>query len=113
MAETLVEAYDKLTDKQHHVAAKNILKSSRHLNAFDENLPTLYKLSKAGYILDRKQIDFSSLNRIEIYRKLYEENKEDRRFILDIEDGITILSKLSLLFLLILSYINITIKSFG
>ena len=92
MAETLVESYNKLNDKQRLMAAENILKSSRRLDFFDSNLSSLSNLSKAGYKLNLEKIDFSDLiyERITICRKLYEENKEAREFDINIEEGIII-----------------------
>lgn len=51
-AETLVEVYDKLIDKQRKEAATIILNSSRKLDIFESNLSSLSKLSKAGYELN-------------------------------------------------------------
>ena len=41
MAETIVESYHKLNDQQRLDAAEVILKSSRSLKAFDDNITTL------------------------------------------------------------------------
>jgi signal transduction histidine kinase len=92
MAQTLFEAYNKLTDEQRRSAAEIIFKSSSRLESFDANIATLSKLSKAGYELKLEPVDLSELlyNRIEVCRKLYEENKEDREFILNIEGDIKI-----------------------
>lgn len=92
MAETLVESYHKLNDKQRLSAAEVILKSSYNLKAFDDNITTLARLSKPHYKLNKANIDFSGLvyDQIQKCRKLYEENKEDREFILDIEEKIII-----------------------
>ena len=90
MAETLVESYHKLNDQQHLDAAEVILKSSRSLKAFDDNITTLAYLSKPHYELKRENINFSDLvyNRVQTCRRLYEENKEDREFILDIHENV-------------------------
>jgi|GEM_PF-5711476 len=91
-AETLSEAYDKLTDSQRKMAIDNILSSSRRLDAFDSNISSLSVLSKAGYELNSEHIDFSDLlhERVATCRKLYEENKEAREFDIDIEGSILI-----------------------
>ena len=91
-AQTLWERYDKLNDAQICSGLENIFKSSLRLEYFDANIASLSKLSKAGYELKLEPVDLSELlyDRVENCRKLYEENKEDREFILNIEEGITI-----------------------
>ena len=91
-AETLVESYHKLDDKQRLMAAKNILESSRKLDFFESNLASLSALSNASYKLNLEQVNFSNLvhDRIEVCRKLYEENKEGREFDINIEENIII-----------------------
>lgn len=88
MAETLVESYHKLNDQQRLAAAEVILKSSRSIKDFDDNITTLAYLSKPHYDLKKEDINFSDLvyDRVQICRRLYEENKEDREFILDIKE---------------------------
>ena len=90
MAEILVESYHKLNDQQRLEAAEVILKSSRSLKAFDDNLTTLAYLSKPHYALKKEDINFSDLvyDRVQTCRRLYEENKEDREFILDIYENV-------------------------
>ena len=90
MADTLVESYHKLNDQQRLNAAEVILKSSHSLKSFDNNITTLARLSKPHYALKKENIDLSllSYDRIEICRKLYEENKDDREFILNIDENI-------------------------
>ena len=90
MAETLQEAYDTLTDEQKRNAIEIIIKSSRSLKAFDDNITTLARLSKPHYELKKEDLDFSSLvyDRIQICCKLYEVNKEDREFVLDIKEDL-------------------------
>ena len=92
MSEGLQEAYDKLNDIQRKRAIDVIVKSAHSLKSLEDNLTTLTELSKPHYELDKEDIDFSDLlyNRIQKCRKLYEENKEDREFILDIEEKIII-----------------------
>jgi Na+/proline symporter/signal transduction histidine kinase len=90
--ETLREAYDKLSDKQRKMAIDNIFTSSISLKSFDDNITTLARLSKPDYELNKEDVDFSALvhDRIQACRKYYEENTEDREFILNIKDGITV-----------------------
>ena len=90
MSEILIESYDKLNDQQRLSAIKTIFKSSHSLKAFDNNIVTLARLSKPHYELKKENLDFSSLvyDRIQTCRKLYEENKEDREFVLDIKEGL-------------------------
>jgi len=92
MSEGLQEAYDKLNDKQRKDAINAIVKSAHSLKSLEDNLTTLTELSKPHYELKKEDIDFSELvyNRVHICRKLYEKNKEDREFILDIAEGIVI-----------------------
>jgi signal transduction histidine kinase len=92
MAEVLVESYHKLSDNQRLSAAETILKSSHSLKAFDDNIVTLARLSKPNYVLNKEDVDFSTLvhDRIQTCRKYYEENKEDREFILNIKDDIIV-----------------------
>lgn len=92
MAETLQASYDKLTDIQKKKAIDVIVKSAHNLKVFDENLATLSKLSQPHYKLKKEDINLSNLvyERIQTCRKLYEENKEDREFILNIEENIVI-----------------------
>lgn len=81
-----------MTDKQRLMAINTILKSSVRLEAFDSNISSLSRLSKSNYKLNLEKINFSNLlyERVDLCRKLYEEKKEDREFVLDIEDNINI-----------------------
>lgn len=92
MAQVLWESYDNLKDDQRRMAAETIFKSSVRLESFDSNIATLSKLSKAGYELKLESVDLSKLlnERIDVCRKLYEENREDRDFILNIDKGVVI-----------------------
>lgn len=92
LAQTLSEAYEKLSDSQRRSAIDDILKSSIRLDVFDANLSSLSILSKAGYELNLENVNFSNLtyDRIKTCRKLYEENKEDREFDINIEENIII-----------------------
>jgi Na+/proline symporter/signal transduction histidine kinase len=92
MSEALLESYDKLNDQQRLSAIKTIFNSSHSLKTFDNNIVTLARLNKPHYELKKENLDFSSLvyDRIQTCRKLYEENNEDREFVLDIEEGIVI-----------------------
>ena len=92
MAEGLQAGYDRLSDKQKKQAIDIIVKSAHSLRVFDENLATLHELSKPNYKLNKEDINFSDLvyDRIQTCRRLYEENKEDREFILNIADDIII-----------------------
>jgi len=76
----LSSAYDKLTDKQRKSAIDDIYTSSIRLKRFDDNITTLAKLSQKIYDLNLVSFDFSELlySRIELCRKLYEEDKEAR-----------------------------------
>lgn len=88
MAQLLAESYDMLTDSQRRDAAQSIFKSVTRLDRFDADLTSLSALSQNDPALNIKEIDLSSLvyDRLNICRKLYEENKEDREFILNIEE---------------------------
>lgn len=90
MSETLMESYEKLDDKQRLNAIKTIVKSSHSLKAFDDNIVTLARLSKPQYELKKENINFSNLvyDRVQACRKLYEENREDREFVLDIKENL-------------------------
>ena len=90
MAEVLFENYDKLSDQQVRSGIETILKSSVRLDVFDSNISNLSKLSKPDYNLKLEAVDISDLlyKRITTCRKLYEETKRDREFILDIQDDI-------------------------
>jgi signal transduction histidine kinase len=92
MAETLQAGYDRLSDKQKKDAIDVIVNSSYSLKAFDDNISTLSKLSKPNYKLDKEDINFSDLvyNRIQLCRRLYEKNPEDREFVLRIAEDITV-----------------------
>jgi len=92
MAETLQTSYDKLTDDQKKQAIDVIVKSAHNLKVFDENLATLSDLSKPRYKLQKEDFNFSDLvyERVETCRKLYDENKEDRECILNVEENIMI-----------------------
>jgi K+-sensing histidine kinase KdpD len=91
-SETLRDAYDKLSDKQKRMAIDNIFTSSISLKSFDDNITTLARLSKPDYELNKEDIDFSALvhDRIQMCRKYYEENTEDREFILNIKGDIIV-----------------------
>ena len=92
VAESLQKAYDKLTEEQKKNAIDVIVKSAHSLKALDENIATLARLSKPHYELKKEYIDFSGLvmTRVQICRKLYEENEEDRKFIFDVEDRVIV-----------------------
>jgi len=92
MAETLVESYHKLNEDQRLDAAKVILQSSQSLKAFDDNIATLVRLGKPHYELHKEKIDLSDFlyDRVQTCRRLYEKNKEDCEFILNIAEKITI-----------------------
>ncbi len=92
MAETIQENYDKLSDEQKKEALDVIVKSSHSLKAFDDNLVTLARLNKLNYKLNKQQFDLSSLiyEQLQICRKLYEENNDNREFILNIKEGINL-----------------------
>jgi Na+/proline symporter/signal transduction histidine kinase len=91
-SETLREAYDKLSDKQKRMAIDNIFTSSISLKSFDDNITTLARLSKPDYELNKEDVDFSVLvhDRIQMCRKYYEENTEDREFILNIKGDVIV-----------------------
>ncbi|MDX1917278.1 MAG: hypothetical protein SFT68_04770, partial [Rickettsiaceae bacterium] len=91
MAETLRDGYDKLSDTQKRNAIEVIVQSAYKLKSYDENIATLSRLNKPNYKLQKENIDFSELllERINTCRRLYEQNTEDREFILDIQEGIT------------------------
>lgn len=92
MADSLLAAYDKIDEKKRKAAIKDILKNSIKLEVFDSNISTLSKLAKADYHLHPENIDFSELvyEHAKLCRKLYEEDEEEREFILDIEEKIII-----------------------
>ncbi|MDX1916482.1 MAG: ATP-binding protein, partial [Rickettsiaceae bacterium] len=90
MAESLQKSYDKLSEEERIKAIGAIFESSKSLKVFDENIATLSRLNKPNYKLEKEKIDFSDLvyDRLNTCRRLYEENQEDREFILDIKEGI-------------------------
>lgn len=92
VAENLYKAYDKLNDKQRREAVEVIYKSAIRLDSYDTNLTTLSKLSQAGYKMNQRELNLSILvhERLEVCRRLYEEDKEGREFVLDIEDSIIV-----------------------
>jgi len=69
-----------------------ILRSARGLSSFDANIETLSKLSRGSHELKVELVDLSELvhERVELCRRLYEEDKEARKFIFDIEENINI-----------------------
>ncbi|RYE05696.1 MAG: alkaline phosphatase [Rickettsiaceae bacterium] len=91
-AQILWESYEKLSDKQRQTAAESIFRSSVRLENFDANIISLSKLSKIDYELKLTPIDLSQLlrDRVDVCRKLYQEDAEDREFIEHFEDNIII-----------------------
>jgi Na+/proline symporter/signal transduction histidine kinase len=94
MAQSLKHAYYHIDDKRRLQAIDDILKNAVRLEVFDSNISSLAKLAKPNYALNLEKVDFTNLlhERIETCRKLYEENNEDRKFLLDIEENIEITS---------------------
>lgn len=92
MADALKGAYYHLDDKRRLEAIDDILQSAGELKIYDENLQTLAKLSGKDYKLRKEDLDFSDLvyDRTETCRKLYEKNRDDREFILEIQEGISL-----------------------
>ena len=92
MSQLLYDSYDILSDEQRKTAAKTIFKSVNRLDRFDANLSSLSDFTAATPALHIEKIDLSELvyDRVNVCRKLYEENKEDREFILNLEEGITL-----------------------
>lgn len=90
MAEALQEGYDRLTDDQKKDAIDVIVQSSHRLKVFDENITTLSRLNKPNFKLAKENLNFSDLvyERLAACRNLYAENKEEREFISDIEEGL-------------------------
>ena len=90
MAQLLVDSYDVLTDAQRKTAAQTIFKSVTRLDRFDANLSSLSDFSKTNPSMNIEKIDLSSLvyDRVGICLRLYVENKEDREFILNLEEGV-------------------------
>ena len=90
MSEILQVSYDKLNDEQRKKAIDVIVTSTRSLKSLEDNLTTLTHLSKPHYKLNKENIDLSSLvyDRVQTCRRLYEENKEDREFILNIDENV-------------------------
>lgn len=73
MAQMLVENYNILTDEQRKQAAKILLDSSLHLEAFDKNRSNLSNLSKGKFDLKLEPVNLSDLvaEAIELCRRLY------------------------------------------
>jgi len=92
VAEGLQAGYDKLNDEKRKQAIDIIVESAHNLRVFDENLATLHELGKPNYKLNKENINFSELvyQRIQTCRRLYENNKDDREFRLNIAGDITI-----------------------
>ena len=92
MAQILQESYHKFSEKQRLLAIDTIVKSSARLEAFDSNISSLAELAKTNYRLKLEPINLSSLleDRINFCRKIYEDNKEDRQFILDFKDAVEV-----------------------
>ena len=92
MAESLKHAYYHIDDKRRLAAIDDIIKSAVRLEVFDANISSLAILAKPSYALNLETINFTNLlhERIETCRKLYEENAEDRKFIMHIEENIEI-----------------------
>lgn len=90
MAETLAESYDKLDSKQLRLGIDTILKSSRRLDSYSDNIINLAKLSNTKYDLKIATVDLSKLlhDRIELCQKLYIEDQTARAFIINIEEAL-------------------------
>ena len=94
IADSLKYGYDQLTDEQRKYYIDLICQSSHSLKTFDDNIVTLARLSKPNYALDKVNVDFSDLirKRVEVCRKLYETNPDDREFVLNISSRVTIVA---------------------
>ncbi|RYE06202.1 MAG: alkaline phosphatase [Rickettsiaceae bacterium] len=91
LSEALLANYKKLSREKIGSYLESIYKSAVRIDSYDSNINMLSKLSRADYELNLKSINISSLlyERIGVCRKLYEHNKEDREFILDIQHNVT------------------------
>lgn len=92
MAQVLLDNHTKFNAEQLATAIETILKSSLRLEVFDANISTLSRLSTEGYKLNIEPINFSDLiyERVKTCRKLYEDDKSEREFILNIEEKIKV-----------------------
>jgi Na+/proline symporter/signal transduction histidine kinase len=92
LAETLWAGYDNLPREIVKSSLECIFKSAKNLETFDNNIASLSRLGREGYSLKLKQISVNSLlsERIDLCRKLYEEDKEDREWSINIGRGIKI-----------------------
>ena len=91
MAEALQSAYKTLNEDERQQAIDVIVESSRRLKEYDDNITTLARLNKANYKLEKEEFNLSNLvyTRIDACKKLYEtKNKEDREFLLEIEEDV-------------------------
>ncbi|MGI4776386.1 MAG: ATP-binding protein, partial [Janthinobacterium lividum] len=90
LAESLLKSYKSLSLDKIGSYIEIIYKSAIRLESYDNNINMLSKLSKGDYKLNLKSVNLSSLiyDRIEVCRKLYEQNSEDREFIINIAKGV-------------------------
>lgn len=91
LGETLWAKYDRLSEVQRRRSVEVIVKSSRRLNSFVNNILDLSKLSSLTYNLNKQRINFSKLiyERVNICRKLYQGVK-NLEFLFNIEDDVNI-----------------------
>ncbi|MGI4775773.1 MAG: sensor histidine kinase, partial [Janthinobacterium lividum] len=92
LAEALLASYKNMPLERIGGYLEDIYKSAVRIDSYDNNINMLSQFSKASYELHLEQIDLSNLlyERVEICRKLYEQNKEDREFIFDIQESVTV-----------------------
>ncbi|RYE06233.1 MAG: hypothetical protein EOP33_03295 [Rickettsiaceae bacterium] len=90
LAESLLKTYKQLSIDKIGSYIDMIYKSAIRVESYDNNINMLSKLSKGDYQLDRKPVDLSRLlhDRIEVCRKLYEQNSDDREFIINVVYGV-------------------------
>ncbi|MES2214609.1 MAG: ATP-binding protein [Pseudomonadota bacterium] len=95
MGQVLYENYDKLTEAQRKMAAREIADSSERLNSWATNLSDLSRLAADGNaLLEKESVNLSDLveERLAVCKKLYlaREEKETRSFILSQDPSIMV-----------------------
>lgn len=93
IAHMFFDFYDNLSHTEQKETARLVLKSVMRLENFESNIANLNALARDDVNLKREEIDFAHLikERLSICRKLYEEEGNEKQFILNISENVKII----------------------
>ncbi|AVP87833.1 Alkaline phosphatase synthesis sensor protein PhoR [Candidatus Phycorickettsia trachydisci] len=93
IAHMFFDFYENLSHEEQKETARLILRSVMRLENFEANLANIDALARDDVSLRKEEIDFTYLiqDRLRICRKLYEEEGNEKNFILNISENVKIL----------------------